>query len=153
MTTLRQYLEEVAELGTQLFERNGHLRPAYAITTPHTSRGIVPAPPTDDKDFAAALMRKLLEDMGATRVVFMDECWIVRVGAKDEVPTGSLEHVPGRQEALLFSGEDETEGFLLARREIIRDGDKATLGPLEIDTPPMLEGRMVGLLPKRRLAS
>jgi hypothetical protein len=41
----------------------------------------------------------------------------------------------------------ENEGLLMAQREIIRHGNKAMLGRLQISTFDGAEGRMVGLLP------
>ena len=45
-------------------------------------------------------------------------------------------------------GEDK-DGSIQATREIIRDGDKATLGPLVWSEATHAEGRFVWMLPSR----
>jgi hypothetical protein len=49
----------------------------------------------------------------------------------------------------MLQGEDEQEGMLSGRRNIIRGKGKPKLGPLQIERFNNSQGRMVGLLPKR----
>ncbi|HEY2147254.1 MAG TPA: hypothetical protein VGH32_04910, partial [Pirellulales bacterium] len=105
-----------------------------------------------DKDLAAGLLREVFKKFHVTRYVSFDECWML-VAGRDEAELehlrhiGSLEHVPGRQEAIFFSAEDRN-GQMTARRLITRNEDgKPSLGPLEFDeNVGISEGRFVGML-------
>lgn len=111
-------------------------------------RGAVPAPPVD-KDWAAEIVRLALKALDADRYCFIDEAWTV-VLPPDADPHAVLprDH-PDRKEIVMFSAEDH-ERNITGFRRIIRDGRKATLGPLVIHPPSkQAEGRFVGMLTPR----
>jgi len=157
MTTLREFVEDIDRgVVAPMFARRGAFPATWFVIERSGDQAIVPAPNTD-KDTASAIMRALLEIVGATRCVFVDEAWTVI--AKDEEASaairaitrdGSLENFPGRDEIVMYSAEDAREGGMTARRKIIREpGKKPRLGPLVIDDGwTRSEGRFVGMLPR-----
>lgn len=156
-TSLRGFLEEAAKRAEKIFHKHGKLNPIWHYVDRKGDHHVAPAPNTD-KDTAVAIMRALFELLGVTRCVFMDEAYIVdRKIAPDmdkavrAATTTGLANFPGRQEVLMFSAEDQTEGHLMARCYIERapGGGKAKLGPLIIETEGVMEGRLVGVLPMR----
>jgi hypothetical protein len=116
-----------------------------------------------DKDAEVAMARAVFELRDVVRYLFIDEAWMVEAIGPDVTPeqraavelaviTGATAS-PARQEVVMFSGEDQAEGAVMARRLIIRQGAHATLGPLQFDPPGgQMVGRFVGLLPIRATA-
>ncbi|MEY9235434.1 hypothetical protein ABIF78_007757 [Bradyrhizobium japonicum] len=150
MSTLRQFVEHVAKNVSRLFDKQGHLLPMYHAIDANGNE-VIFVSPSHDKDRALAMARQSLADMGATRVAYIDEAWVIDdpegLADIDKIEREGVRRQPGRKEAIIISVEDATEGLILARREIIRHGNRAILGKLMIEEHGHVEGRMVGLLP------
>jgi hypothetical protein len=152
MITLRQFMSCAAREASALFARQGNqLRPMYHAID-RNGRDVVFAAARGPSDFLNQDGPRLtLADIGASRVVFIDEAWIVS-GAKANldlaVAFGASVH-PRRVEVLLLAGEDQLEGSLMATRDIIRTGNRVVLGALSFLEPDVLSGRMAGLLPAK----
>jgi hypothetical protein len=155
--TLEQMIEMTSTAAERMFARAGTVGPMWVVETRNGDRHIIPAPEISNKDLMAELIRVLLADMDAVRVVFVDECWTVfcKTDAEEQVVKAwydnhdDLEEFPGRQEVVGLHGEDESGRMLCGSRTIIRKRSKATLGPLETYSPQASEGRMTGWLPAR----
>lgn len=151
-TTLREFVEMADRVTCAAFENScGELHALYLVVDGDGVRSVIPAPPLP-KSIAVDLVRTALREMGATRVVLIDEAWQLSGGPEiqelvDE--TGSIENAPGRVEIVLYAAEDEREGFLSASRQILREDGVARLGPLVFVEGGRAEGRMVGLLPSK----
>jgi hypothetical protein len=157
--TLREFIELVARPISDRFMERGEIKPMYHIICCDGRDLVAPGLP-GDKDLAVAVARALMEVVGATRYVFITEAWMLLADGEDvkkidlaKVDAEGVEAQPGRKEVLLFNAEDAREGMIMAHREIIRDGARATLGPLEVFASGYSEGRMIGLLPRGKLAS
>lgn len=157
MTTLREFVEAASERAEKLFAENGKISPSYHVVI-DGDEITIPAPPFS-KEIATSLMRLMLETLNVKRYVFLDEAWVVilqkdfksyeEAQAYSRALPPPLAH-PERKECVMFSAEDETEGFYIARRFIERDADgKGTLGPLSTEQPTISGGRMFGLLPPK----
>lgn len=149
--TLEEHVKMMDRATCVAFEKLGCMHPLYHMTDKDGNEHVIPAPPLP-KDLVVMLVRDMLKTMGATRVVMIDEAWVISGGAEVEglvEEHGSVEHTPGRIEVVIYAAEDETEGSIMASRQILRDGDEATLGPLEFTSRErdQQSGRMVGLLP------
>jgi hypothetical protein len=152
---LRDFVERTVRLVSRQFDQRGEVPPIYHIITGDGEDLVVPGFP-GDKDLAVALARVILETVEATRYVFVTEGWVLFAPDSadiDKINREGVEAQPGRKEVLMFSAEDELEGVIMGHREIIRDGARARLGPLEVIQYGQSEGRMVGLLPRKKLAS
>jgi hypothetical protein len=104
------------------------------------------------KDVSTAAARAFLVSIEATRVAFIDEAWMMEsaVGIdRDKIDREGVAKQPGRIEVILISAEDEREGQIMAIREIIRHGGESKLGALRILQEGGMEGRMIGLLPRK----
>lgn len=144
---LRAMIEEASLEAEAAFAVTGVVPPTWLIDAVGR-RGAVPAPPFD-KDTAAEIVRMALKALDADRCCFIDEAWCVHMPADaDPYAVAPREH-PDRQEIVMFAAEDH-EQVITAKRSIIRDGKKATLGPLVFD-PRSKEssGRFVGMLAPR----
>jgi len=100
------------------------------------------------------LLRVLAQKTKATAVVMIQEIWIWKADKENaQMPHGSLEFVPGRQEAVSMMFEHQQLGVksMMWLAEITRDKDgKGTLGEFtEMPTPDKAEGRFVGILPRK----
>lgn len=153
--TFRQYIDRISDAAEQVFKTVGRLTPCLFFINGDGQYVMVPAP-SRDKDLSSAMFRALLELSGATRCVFCDEAWGVRSDNEKEARAidsyarhNSLGIIPDREEVVIFMCEDAREGTIMARRPIIRPAKgKARLGPLEIQNTRLMEGRLVGMLPK-----
>ncbi|HEX3525132.1 MAG TPA: hypothetical protein VHT52_23965 [Stellaceae bacterium] len=127
----------------------------HAVT--EDGRDVIMPPPKCDKDIAALLVRIVLQNINAVRVVFIDECWSVRIEGRDVdalvaraeawiAEYGSLADFEGQQEVVSFTAEDADGYVLCGWREIIRCDGTMTLGPLVVEQPDYSEGRFVGML-------
>lgn len=149
--TLKMFVEFAMKKASQIFKQSGRLLPMY-----HAMDGeghhLVFTPPHPDKDVSIALVRDYLANCNAVRVAYIDEAWMME-GPSDldlgKIGREGVEKQPGRIEVIIINAEDEHEGFLMARREIIRHGKRAVLGKLTLLDSNELKGRMVGMLPVR----
>lgn len=157
---LRAFIGRVDARIVRTFQTQGRVDPMYHIVT-GSGRELMVEPPTDDdKDFAVMMVRKTFAQLGVKRSLFVTEAWIAQAKAGPEAESvaahmrdKSLKDLPGRKEVIMYSVEDEYEGALFAVREIIRDGDKATLGPLQITKYDVGDGLLLGLLPNKGKAN
>jgi hypothetical protein len=113
------------------------------------------------KDIGVEAVRDLLAAQDADWCLMIVEAWTANLKPEDvgkdwnevrkHIPPGGVKDVPGREEVVWFQFEDQELGSRLAKRVIIREGDKARLGPLQWMTIERgySEGRFVGLLPVR----
>jgi len=152
-TSLRQFVEYVARRAEYLFKKQGALSPMYHAIDAEGNNYVLPGPP-GTKDQAVAQVRSFLKACRAVRVAFIDEAWVIDAETSPGVDVekiyreaDSIRNHPARIEVVIVSGEDANEGLLMATREIIRHGNKATLGKLKFMEGGQSEGRMVGLLP------
>jgi hypothetical protein len=151
---LREFIEAASKGVELFFAKSGRVLPFYHFVSPIVGEVAMPAPPLD-KDAAVAVMREILAQTKATRVLFVDEAWtVVRHGTRDQLDKIKDEppprEQPDRREVVVFSGEDADEGELMAYRDIVReDGKPPRLGPLVVRERAVYSvGRMVGLLPR-----
>jgi hypothetical protein len=154
---LREFLEQdVVPKITELFHESGCLGPIYIVCAEGETFA-VPAFP-GGKDLSIMLMKAFLHLLEADRYIYADEAWVLEgKGTKEEMREiinkvkaagGNVHDLPGRQEAIIFTGEDENEGMVLAQMIVNRDGKDPSLGPLVFKDYGINEGRMVGLLPR-----
>ncbi|MCA1452106.1 hypothetical protein I6F35_02615 [Bradyrhizobium sp. BRP22] len=157
---LHEFIKRASELIGERFEEAGSIRPMFHFINGDGDDVVMLAPPDNDKDLVMGLVRAVLKGAAATRVVFIDEGWMVdgAVNIEDDELLrryGARNH-PRRIEVVMFSGEDEHEGLVMATRKIVRkDTARPRLGPLEFLSllQGTTEGRLVGLLPRRKLQS
>jgi hypothetical protein len=159
--TFKDFVEGVSTNTETAFKRRGRIIPIWSAITRDGSPLITPAP-CDDKDMAAAMMRALFELADVVRYCFIDEAWQVRIQGQSlagesvedwkrrmAIGPPPSQH-PDRIEIIMLSAEDEREGALMGRREIIRPArGRPKLGPLNIYAPTQGEGRFTGLLPRK----
>jgi hypothetical protein len=150
---LREFVEAASRSVEKLFDEAGRILPFYHFISPVVGEVATPAPQLD-KDTGVAVMRWILAEAKATRVLYIDEAWtVLRKGTRAELDRLRNEpppsEQPDRNEVVMFSAEDIDEGELLAHRDIIReDGKRPRLGPLVVHERAVYSaGRMVGLLP------
>jgi hypothetical protein len=156
---LRSMIERASRHVEGIFQVTGHILPMWHAIKSNGQHIITPAPATDDKDMAAAIMRALFELEDVVCCLFIDEAWTIEADNAADARKitewiaqghGARDH-PDRREVVAFAAEDES-GMLTARRPIIRPAHgKPKLGPLQIDDMRGMEssGRMVGMLPRR----
>lgn len=139
---LREMIEHLSSVAERIFNhlQQSHsdetLLPIYHVLTRDNELLIIEAP-HPDKHIAVEMMRDYFAEKNPLLYVFTAEAWITEI-----MPTSIT-----RREVVMFSGED-TNGFVSAKREIIRTGGGAVLGPLQFDDDiTQTSGRMVGLLP------
>jgi hypothetical protein len=160
MTTLKDFVTTADSSTVRIFKMVGKMLPMYHVVDGDGDELVFPSPDCD-KDTAVRAVRAVLKRVRATRVLYIDEAWVVSSdGDEDKARAmethqsggGGLEHYPGRMEVVLYVAEDEDEGALMARREITRDADGTpTLGPLVFyEAFGRHEGRMAGMLPRRK---
>ena len=149
---LRDLIEASSEGAGRLFRENGYVRPLWHAIKSDGVPLIVRSPP-GDKDFAVTMVRALFEIEEVIRYVFFDEAWMVVEKRADNIPDietkGIVDH-PNRVECIYFNGEDLQEGWLCARRLIVRDrAGKGRLQSLEFYADfDNATGRLLGLLPR-----
>jgi hypothetical protein len=158
--TLQEFVTGCSEAAAKVFHLRGQISPMWHAVTRAGEHLMTPSP-SNDKDYTVALLRAAFELHDVVRYVFIDEAWpldLKRLPEEDLQALmtrgrsfgGLLDRTPERVEVLLLMGEDETSGVCTARRVIVRPPHgKAYLGLLEIVTPKVSEGRMIGLLPQR----
>jgi hypothetical protein len=150
---LRSLIEQVSADAEAIFNDLGCLTPfSHCIDGDGVLHLVMPAQ-SEDKDFAAAVMRVFMEEHKIVRYCFVDEAWTALLLLPTEAEARKVVRVadhPLRKEVVFFSAEDES-GMLTAQREILRASGKPSLGPLVINdtTGWSSEGRLVGMLPRR----
>jgi hypothetical protein len=129
---LREFVEKTDEAIQDHFKITGMVTPTFVVQTAAGELMMVPSPPFG-KDESAKLMRLIMERLGVTRFVFVDEAWAVNTDNREAAEAAirkndSLENFEGRMEIVVYMAEDDTEGGILAKREIIRGEGSAPWG-------------------------
>lgn len=102
------------------------------------------------------LLRALAEKTKATGVVMIQEIWIWKGSEEERPPSGSLEFVPGRREAvsMIFEHQQLGNKSMMWLAEITRlEGGKGVLGEfneMPSDRAVQASGRFVGIIPNKR---
>lgn len=148
MNNLEQLFERVRGVTEETVARYGNAPTLWHAITATGDAMIVPAPETGDPDLAASLVRALFEIRGVVRYVMVSSAWWVET--QDPLSLPPSKH-PDRVEVVLFSGEDEAEGFKIIGHRILRERGKAVLGPEMEGLNTSLVGRFAGMLPKGRV--
>jgi hypothetical protein len=154
---LRVMIERASRYAERAVADSGGICTMWHAVT-EDGRDVIMPPPHADKDVGAFLIRLVLKQLGAVRVVFIDECWTINIPATKEniarverfmAEQGSMEDLEGREEVVAFNAED-VDGFALCGHRVIeRHNGTMTLGPLIIEQPKYSEGRFVGMLEPR----
>lgn len=165
MTTdpeLNELLDHASLFVEKAFHDVGRIAPMWIAVDRSGNQVVVPPPVPfinqDAKDYAVMVVRAMFEFTGVTRYVFVCESWLLTgpgIDLERDQRDGISDH-PDRQEVIILTAESESAGLVMAWRHIIRPTKgKAKLGPLVIDQHAGLtvEGRMVGMLPRRGRAS
>ncbi len=151
-----QLVKFAARRVEKIFRQRGEIIWMYHFIKDDGQHGVfVPPPFLDGKDAIVAATKALFEAEHVVAYVYLNEAWTLQEEAgASEVDAlmakyGSLEHVPGRREVVVILAED-ANGVVGGYMEINRPaGRKPYLGKLEVERPDAIEGRMVGLLPRR----
>lgn len=157
--TLREFIEEADKAIVSSFNARRVMVAVYFIQTEDGKKGIIPAPPVP-KDMLGPVMRAILEEIKATRFLFVCESWTMRPKDAEEskwmieyMRNNSIADHPRAIEVLMYSAEDQLEGSLMGARDIIRKDGKVSLGPLDLRGDGQIEGRFTGLLPRKGRAN
>lgn len=157
MINAEQLVRIAARQAERLFKKQRQIHPLYHYVKADGSQQVfVPPPWCKTKDAMVALAKSVFETDEAVAYVFLNEIWQWHTetsrkeaeAALDRVG-GTLANMPGRTEHVMMMGEDG-QGMVFGTMQIHRPaGRQPYLGELKIDRPPAMEGRMVGLLPRR----
>lgn len=153
---MNEFIEFVSAQTERIFHQTGCVLPMYHAIKRDGHHIVCPMPDAN-KDTAVAIVRALFELQDVVRYVFIDEAWTVCAKSEEAdalrnmAERGIASH-PDRVEIILFNAEDENEGLTMGMRDIIRGKGKAKLGPLKLERPNNMEGRMAGMLPRRTRA-
>jgi hypothetical protein len=144
----------MAEKAEKKFKLHGAVANVYMAVDANDHLMIFPQPFTGDtpaqlwnnKRRITLKMRRVFARVGAVRCCHVSEAWLSDTGA------GTPSEDPDRREIVMLIAEDRSEGTIQASMPVIRDGELATLGALEIAVEPgsaaTIEGLMIGLLPR-----
>jgi hypothetical protein len=150
---LRELIVIADDACQKIFRKRKEVLPMYHAIRADGSNFVFPAPP-GSKDISVALTRALFENERVIAYVFVDEAWTLHSAIdapklKRVMKHGIAEH-PDRIEIIMFAAEDAS-GMMMAYRKIIRPAHgEAKLGDrIEFYEDVVMEGRMVGLLPRR----
>ena len=83
-------------------------------------------------------------------VIFLAEAWVVKRNSKDDLPEGSIEHVPGRMEVAMMVAESNIS-ISLGYAEMDRSGPKPKLKNWDWQKADDSDGRFTRFLPKLEL--
>jgi hypothetical protein len=158
---LRRMIEMASDYAEKRMAKKGEVRPIWHAVRADGRHVVLPAPPTDDKDLGALIMREVFKHGDVAACLFIDEAWTAdatgdadtaRLTAWLDAHDWSLEGYPDRIECVIFHGEDRDGRMVTAQRRIDRSGGRPKLGPLRFDdmTGVQSEGRLIGMLPPRR---
>lgn len=140
---LRNIIESLSKTSERVFDaaqefRRGDetLPPIYHVVTRENDLVMI-EPPHPDKHVAAEMMREWFAESKPQLYVFIAEAWVTTI-----TPTAT-----SRREVVSYFGEDSNGRTMSASRDIVRTGDRASLGPLQFHNDITLGGAMTGLLP------
>jgi hypothetical protein len=127
-----------------LAKDNVHIIPIAEITD-KGSMEIIP------KERWLSYLHEVRDVLQPDAIALCAECWTVHgvegSAVQQQLESGaieSLEHVPGRLEIIQIVLEFKQGGVEIFHWQILRDGDHATLGPIEKSSPSTVEGRLIG---------
>lgn len=155
--SMNEFIAFVSTQTEKIFRQTGRVLPMYHAIK-RDGHHIVGPMPDANKDTAVAIVRALFELQDVVRYVFIDEAWTVCAKSEEAdalrnmTENQGLASHPDRIEILMFHAEDENEGVTMGMRDIIRGKGKTKLGPLKLERPNNMEGRMAGMLPRRTRA-
>lgn len=158
--TLRQFVERASYGVEKIFKKRHILSPMVHMVCGDGSEAVIGIDaPT--KDLAAASIKWELAKADATRMCWMDECWMKYLKPDDDTAATiqrfkehGIRNEPDRVEAVMFAAEDAGGGVIMAHRLIERPaGRDPYLGALKISEPQGIEGRFIGLLPRKGTVS
>ena len=146
---LKAMIDRASAFAELWFADHGTVMGFYHMVKADGKELVVPKPLPEKKEVSAAIMRDAFAKFQVVRYCYTDEVWIrtLKKGEDvDQVMRDGLHDDPSAEEVIMFTAEDH-ERQLFARRAIIRDGAKATLGPLVMDEETtQSKGRAVGML-------
>jgi hypothetical protein len=161
---LHRLIKELAEMVGGLFEDVGEMPAIFVMEDgePDTSRKLIKVPTFLGKDEAFTVLRKCAREVKAVRCVYITEAWLLKTEGsllpemKEHLSKVGIADHPHRIEAVIFNGEDQETGSLIAQRNIMRPAiGKPYLAPLEFFSDhDHAEGRLhEGFLARKRGAS
>jgi hypothetical protein len=153
---LTRMIERASRNIEQIFAVVGSVAAMWHYVKSDGDEVVMLAPLNLSKDDTVAIVRQVLADEDAVAVLFMDEAWSFVTSDPQEAAAwlasgrNASTH-PRRREVVHFQAEDNT-GALIAVREIVRTpGQPPTLGPLVVEECDQAAGRLVGMLPRRKV--
>jgi hypothetical protein len=151
LSELRAIIDNASSAVESIFAVDGELMPMWHLVTAD-GEYIMASPGGMEKDLATEAIRAIIKEKNIVRYIFIDEAWVVQSTVKDEAlkkimdEGSSLAEHPGRREFVIFCAEERNGGFILGRREILREQDKPpTLGQIEFADEGEFSGRFVGM--------
>ena len=147
---LHAMIEHLAKSMRVAFAASGQVYPMYHYITDQGQHKIFTVPMLPDKDFVAALVRQVLAEDHAVKVLSVYEVWSFDPVDKADAYKwiGRISEHPDRFEMIYIIAESLTEPSLCGSIRINRNPDgSGILGPLQIIESNQAEGRFVGLLP------
>jgi hypothetical protein len=150
--TLKQHMTFAIEHTRELFIQQGHVNAMVHAIDGQGEHIFIMLPMADDnqKDFAAAALRRFIMDKNIIQLVYIAEAWVVSLKNPDMTNLPRPKDHPERTEALVFQGENATQN-LTAQVEIRRHGNKVELGPTDMwEEPSIQAGRFTDLLGNKR---
>jgi len=159
----KEIIMRIAKVIEVMFATDGALHaPIFHFKGEHGETVIV-SPSTagsaQEKDQASTIMRQILDADNAVWVVMITEAWVVS-GHEDEI--GRIDHSKGlanhpmRREVVMYQMEDEEFGIMDGMQTIVRPDDAPPhLAEMEWhhSRKSSASGRLVGLLPRKKLSS
>lgn len=100
----------------------------------------------NERELYSRQLRQLCRETGAQGIVWVSEMWMVRREVGQSMPSGSLEHVPDREEAIYFTLEHLELGEQAWCAKIQREGEAVRLLDWEELPKAQRGGRFAGLL-------
>jgi hypothetical protein len=166
----RMYLTELFETTSNIFQKDGSLYPVAHLAiriNPETDEkldepGILTMICSSmrderEKETWVLAIRQLCTKTDAVAVVVVNEAWMVKAEANEIDEKGNMrvrpiDH-PRRIEVVSMMVEHAKFGCEIWSAEIIRDGDKATLGEFSKsdDGPLSVRGRFTQFIPQRTM--
>jgi hypothetical protein len=157
----KRIILRIAEVIEVMFAADGGIHaPIFHFKGDHGETVIVSpstAGSSHEKDQASMIMRQILDADNAVWVVVITEAWVVS-GREEEIgridrAKGLADH-PMRREVVMYQMEDEDFGMMDGMQTIVRpDGASPHLAKMEWHHSREGSGRLVGLLPRKKLSS
>jgi hypothetical protein len=143
-------LERIHKESSEFTERTGGHPPVLILIREDELEAIDFRKFIEDKQLMASMIKAYQNQDHINGTILLTEAWVLAIDAE---PDGSLpptDHLipsesPDRKEVLFYMVETRL-GNVAAQANMIRDGDKLTIGPLELltDEGNSFQGRFVG---------